>query len=46
MNELCFPDHLIRGNTKYTNKVRRLSMEKYISKMSGIIRKCQIQGVN
>nr|WP_295506169.1 protein kinase [uncultured Pseudoalteromonas sp.] len=46
VNELCFPDHLIRGNAKHTSKVMRLSMEKYISKMAGIIRKCQIKGIN
>ena len=46
VNELCFPDHLVRGNRKYSNKVMRLSIEKYISKMAGLVRKCQIKGIN
>ena len=45
VNELCYPDHLIRGNGKYAHKVMRLSMEKYISKMAGVLRKCQIKGI-
>tara|TARA_R110001592_G_scaffold7032_3_gene39512 strand:+ start:51658 stop:52686 length:1029 start_codon:yes stop_codon:yes gene_type:complete len=45
VNELCFPDYLLRGNLKYSNKVLRLSMEKYVSKMSSIVRMSHIKGV-
>jgi len=46
VNELCFPDHKLRGNLKYKNKVQRLSMEKYISKMAAIMRLAHINGLS
>ncbi len=46
VHELCYLDHLVRGNTKHSNKIMRLSMEKYISKIAGVLRKCHIKGIS
>jgi len=45
VKELCFPDYLLRGNLKYSNKAQRLSLEKYISKISSVIRQCHVCGI-
>ncbi|HFQ5049239.1 TPA: protein kinase [Vibrio vulnificus] len=45
VSELCYPDYERRGNSKYTNKLQRLSLEKYISKMSSVQRKLYIKGI-
>lgn len=46
VKELCYPDYKYRGNLKYSRKVQRLSLEKYISKMASIQRKIYITGIN
>ncbi|NLS11544.1 protein kinase family protein [Vibrio sp. SM6] len=45
VKELCYPDFNFRGNLKYSRKVQRLSLEKYISKMASIQRKLYVKGI-
>ncbi|MCU8010123.1 protein kinase [Shewanella sp. SM87] len=46
VDELCYPDHDLRGNKKHLNKAQRLSMEKYISKMAVINRMAFVKGLS
>lgn len=46
VSELCYPDYNLRGNLKYSKKVQRLSMEKYISKMASVNKMAYIKGLN
>lgn len=46
VRELCYPDYDHRGNCKHKDKVQRLSMEKYISKMASVKRLAHIGGVS
>lgn len=45
VHELCYPDHLIRGNPKHSRKESKLSMEKYVSKMAGVTRMAFVKGM-
>lgn len=45
VKELCYPDYNYRGNLKYSRKVQRLSLEKYVSKMASIQRKIYVNGI-
>ena len=45
VHELCNPDPLQRGNKIKTNKIQRLSMERYVGKMASILRKAKVRGL-